>query len=126
MTRHARFRRKASLPDSPKRPVELQAFCLRTGREIGREVISGPQDIRAATDRLRAKDPHSNQMTIYYVVDPRPFSGIPRDDAGRMLAASRAEEDVTKAISSRLMPGDKELYRKHRLDVPSETARLRI
>lgn len=117
---------KTHLLASRNRPEELWAFCARTGRQIGREVINGPQEIGAAVDRLLARGPSPKQLTVYHMLDARTLSEIPRDPSERERAASKLEGNVMRALRHRLSPADRDLYRRHQLEVPDKLARFRI
>ena len=105
---------------------ELRAYSRRTEREIGRESLSGPNDLNAAFERLLAKGASENELAIHFVPSAGTRNRIPTSPVDRKIIVSELEKYVTEELSHLLSPADLELFRQHGLEPYDVAALLRI
>jgi len=99
---------------------ELRAYSKVTEREIGREVLRGPDDSKPALERLLARDPSFTDFVIHFVPGARTVNRILTTSSGRALVVSEVEKYVTAELSHRLSQTDFELFQRHHLEPPGE------
>jgi hypothetical protein len=105
---------------------ELRAYSRNPAREIGREFLRGPSDLRYASMRLLEKYPSEKDLILEIVPDARTLNKILTTPSNRMIVVSEIEKYVTEELSHRLSQKDFEIFQQHRLEPPDDTALARI
>jgi hypothetical protein len=105
---------------------EILVYSRTSDREVGREAVRSPEELKTALDRLLCQQASETDLVAYLVPSSTSFHRIATADWGRAFVQSDLEAYVAEELSCRLSPEDYRLFGERALDITDVIVRRRI